>query len=622
MAFQDSGYLITGIKDDSDGDDVIVWTTETDWKNNQAIENISIIGSYFQLGQGTRSTGVIDDFEDNDLSEYAGATGNYQTQSSEVFNGSYALEDTDASSVSEIYSTSGLPRYPHAGDEFEFRVKVTDSGDFWYFNFGWQDGDNNYDLRYEPDVPQIELYEVSGGNFTQLGTSSVTQSTDVWYRVEIDWGEGGTITCTLYDENDSEVAQISATNSTHTEGGIGFKGNNTNTSNTSIYYDYARITDVTDSTGIIDDFEDNDMAEYFGDTSSLQPTTTRPFNGTYSLENPGDNNFYRVSSTSGLPRYPQRGDTFEYRVYLDSLNDHLLSWASTSDITDRYRVYLKLAVDEFQLDAPSSTLGTQSVTWSNYQDTWIRVEVDFQDTVTATAYDENGGEIAQVTGTNVERDGGAISFFQKNKLFTDDLKITASSDFTLAPTGTIEDFEDGDISEYSLDTSDATVQTNTVYNNSNALNINFTADGEARNIVSTEFETSKGRTYTAYVRQEANTNTGFGYIVGVQDETGISGYVPYLNFNGDSAELYKIDNGFTKLGEVTNVGFNLNEWYEAELEWTLSGNLTYTLRNSGGSEVAQISATDTTFERGGIGWRAYDNGNDGSDTYYDFLVSE
>jgi len=59
----------------------------------------------------------------------------------------------------------------------------------------------------------------------------------------------------------------------------------------------------------VDDYEDQDLAEYDGDTSNASITSTTPLEGSYSLQHQQDGGAL-VFSTSGLNVYPQQGTNF------------------------------------------------------------------------------------------------------------------------------------------------------------------------------------------------------------------------------------------------------------------------------------------------------------------------
>jgi len=65
----------------------------------------------------------------------------------------------------------------------------------------------------------------------------------------------------------------------------------------------------------VDDFEDNDIAEYTGDTGTYAVQSSTVYEGSYALEASGGG---LITSTSGLGTYPSQGDVIGCRVRGDS----------------------------------------------------------------------------------------------------------------------------------------------------------------------------------------------------------------------------------------------------------------------------------------------------------------
>jgi hypothetical protein len=167
---------------------------------------------------------IIDDFEDGDITEYGGDTGNFAVVQSPVQNGSNALESQTGGAV--ISSTTGLSTYPGQGDTFRFYCQNPSSGGRIYTYFGTQSESNTpagYRIGVRPGIDDFLLQRNDGsGGSTVLGSTSVSLSTGVWYRVNVTWQTDGTIDATLFDSG-SQIANISTTDTTYTDGGIGFE---------------------------------------------------------------------------------------------------------------------------------------------------------------------------------------------------------------------------------------------------------------------------------------------------------------------------------------------------------------------------------------------------------------
>ncbi|NUC75067.1 hypothetical protein HTZ84_22640 [Haloterrigena sp. SYSU A558-1] len=174
-------------------------------------------------------------------------------------------------------------------------------------------------------------------------------------------------------------------------------------------------------------------------------------------------------------------------------------------------------------------------------------------------------------------------------------------------TTTIEDFEDGSISGYALDTSAYTVVNATDMHNQYYLEGTVSSDSTGRAIVDTGPSVASGNTYRNEVELRAD-GTDAGALYGVQDETSLDGYLVWLGDSGSTLYLYLMQDGsFTELDSVA-VTTSTNTQYIQELQWGSSGGLTARLLQQDGTELgstAQVS--DTTFGSGGIGFRVFNN---------------
>lgn len=191
-------------------------------------------------------TQIVDDFEDSDIAEYGGDTGGYATQTSTVKNGSVALEASTGASGNTVYvsSKTGLDYYPQQGDIFNVWIQFTHTDDQPAAFYGVEEEtatETGYMIRPNPGAGEFQLYEVSSGSFTQLAATTVSLSASSWYQVEVDWTMNGDHNCTLYDNAGSSVASISATDTTHTAQGIGFRFRNTSQGSSS-YFDYYHVS--------------------------------------------------------------------------------------------------------------------------------------------------------------------------------------------------------------------------------------------------------------------------------------------------------------------------------------------------------------------------------------------
>jgi len=175
-------------------------------------------------GGGGGTTGVIDSFEDGSLSEYSfdrGESGASIIQDSTLaVDGSYLLELSGTST--ELISTTGLSAYPSGGDTFNYRFRRSPGAVAWNITYGVQDHDNRYYVQFDVPDTKFRLYKLLDGDSVRIDSTEVTPSADEWHRIEVDWQADGTHTVTLFDNSDTQIAQVSGTDTEWSTGGIGF----------------------------------------------------------------------------------------------------------------------------------------------------------------------------------------------------------------------------------------------------------------------------------------------------------------------------------------------------------------------------------------------------------------
>lgn len=188
---------------------------------------------------------TIDNFEDQDLSEYSGNTGSWQFSTS-ALEGSYSLEAASGASTGDtIISQSGLNAYPSRGDEIFFNAESPNSGRIQLL-FLVNDADNHY-LASHDIGNTLKLFKkeagVNSGNYEVIDDSggssstSINSSTGTNYRHRIYPKSGGDIVFEVIDPSDGSVlASRTVTESTFSSGGIGIRSDGT----TGVIHDYLR----------------------------------------------------------------------------------------------------------------------------------------------------------------------------------------------------------------------------------------------------------------------------------------------------------------------------------------------------------------------------------------------
>jgi hypothetical protein len=183
----------------------------------------------------------------------------------------------------------------------------------------------------------------------------------------------------------------------------------------------------------------------------------------------------------------------------------------------------------------------------------------------------------------------------------------------------VDDFEDDDLDEYEVSApAGVTVTTSTdrPYDGSRSVKIdkdNTDADqGNAVSMNGLPRYPQPGDTFRAFYYTE--NNDGIHTLkFGVQDTTDEYRYEVDIDI-ASGTDLHKVDeNGYTDLDSTNTVPAS-NQWVEIEVAWQRDGTMNVTIYDANGNTVTTLSASDTEFRGGGIGFRSYNR--DSTDTTY------
>jgi hypothetical protein len=195
-----------------------------------------------------------------------------------------------------------------------------------------------------------------------------------------------------------------------------------------MYYDNAIAVSVSSSTATfaaIDDFEDNDLTEYSGDTSIMQTSTNFAYGGSYGLDL-GTNQGTRL--TNGIARFDQTatsGQTIRYRQNVDTASggsdESCTLFGVQSPVTDHYNYgvclelfgteRISIARDVENTDSFGSVVQLASSTLT-FVDGWYEVEIDWQldNTIEVYLYDPSGTLVTTTSVTDTTYSGGGYGF--------------------------------------------------------------------------------------------------------------------------------------------------------------------------------------------------------------------
>ena len=364
---------------------------------------------------------------------------------------------------------------------------------------------------------------------------------------------------------------------------------------------------------VIEDFErDSPLADYGGDTDQFTMTGSA-YEGDAALEN-ASGDFGGVNSTSGLDTYPERGDEFE--VYLDNAGEENFAavnfFAQAEAATpDRYSVGLSGVSGDFTLwkteGGDIDTLDSSAP--SDTASGWYRIEISTDSsTVSADLYDEGSGvHLASVSASDSAHSSGGIGFRSAGNgevfgyaVFEDE----DGPDYDV-----VEDFERADpLSEYG-GSEDLFDTTSASYEGDAAL---INDSGEFGSAVSTSGLDSypeRGDDVVVYFDNASEDNfMAFMLFAGSESNVpdsymiGISGHGYW--------RIWRVDNGdLTVIAETDLTGDDqIDGWYRVEIG-TDASTISADLYDDGSDElVASVSADDSTYDSGGIGFRSAGNG--------------
>jgi hypothetical protein len=180
----------------------------------------------------------------------------------------------------------------------------------------------------------------------------------------------------------------------------------------------------------------------------------------------------------------------------------------------------------------------------------------------------------------------------------------------ISSTEMVDGFEDGDLSEYTDDTSYFAANTNTpVQSGSYSLKSTGSSDTTRRNIISQsglDRDPSAGDTIRVYIQSTKSDPEGLvrncGFYFFAQDTD--NGYYVQIDGANELVKLFEKDAGeFTEL-DTASVSWSENTWYTWEISTTSGGGTISVdvIETSSGSTLATASGSSSLYTSGGIGF--------------------
>lgn len=193
--------------------------------------------------------------------------------------------------------------------------------------------------------------------------------------------------------------------------------------------------------------------------------------------------------------------------------------------------------------------------------------------------------------------------------------VLAVHDSTSTYSGTlIDDFEDGDKSEYNNARNGSlfSVTSSSSYNGTYGL------EGDSTTGSTRIFSTSGLNAYpsagdTIELYSKAFNGARKYFYFGQQSESQRYGYRVNLRVGENYAEIARFDSGSKNSLVTGNSTLSNNTWYRWRIDWGSSGSIRFRAFDESNNTVVDLSANDTTYTSGGIGW-----GHDDGSAYFDY----
>lgn len=361
-------------------------------------------------------------------------------------------------------------------------------------------------------------------------------------------------------------------------------------------------------TPVIDDFErSSPLNEYGGADNLYSVETSTVYHREQALTN-ASGSYGTAVSTSGLDRYPERGD--EETVYFNNAaDDNFMGFEfftqAEEDEPDGYTAGIsgqgawRLWVRE---NGSLSQIASQDLSTSDQIDGWYRVEVRTDSTtVYADLYDDaNDTLLASISADDTTFSSGGIGFRSAGN----------GEVWDYASLEPVEDFErSSPISEYGGSTGAFSVETSTVFKGSQALT---NASGNYNGIASTSGlgnYPDRGDTVVYYLNNAQDDNYAAVQMFAQSEADNPNSYSAGISGQG-AWKLWLVDDSGVNLIAEQDLPADdqIDGWYRVEM-WSDSTTVYADLYNDAtGKQLASVQADDTTWSSGGIGFRSAGNG--------------
>jgi hypothetical protein len=222
-------------------------STAAEFNGAAALSNVTVTGSgpAANVDLAERDN-TIDSFEDADLSEYSGSTGQWTTSFVDFTDGSTSLR-ASAGNPGRIVSTSGLSRYYNFTGNYTADVKLNGVDHNATVGFGAASIDDYFGVRVNTTGAQFITRDTGvGGDLNAFKSSTGTIPHDRWLTVDVypTNDDNSNFTISVSDQADGTVYTELVVDDEliiQPDGeGIAFEANQSD-----VAFDYARVTNTT-----------------------------------------------------------------------------------------------------------------------------------------------------------------------------------------------------------------------------------------------------------------------------------------------------------------------------------------------------------------------------------------
>jgi hypothetical protein len=270
--------------------------------------------------------------------------------------------------------------------------------------------------------------------------------------------------------------------------------------------------------------------------------------------------------------------------------------------------------DSFEVEGDSGTATESKLSTS------FPVDLLANTSLSASDFNESNAGNTNVTTVDLR-----ASFAWNDGEYSASDSATSSFNVSVENTGPviIDNFEDGDLSEYSEYVSGSNtykdVVNSPVYNGSNSLFLN--ADNwDSILIESTSglpVYPKPGDTVIAYLRID---NSGARHQLRFGGSNRNNCFAVELSYPDQMASIKKHESGSQSTLSDSSFSFNVNTWYKLEINWSTSGNIDFTVYDaSSDSTMASVQATDGTYSSGSHISFENDDNNEAVGAYWDYV---